>query len=61
MQRLLFTIDRFSSWSGKAISWVIVLSTFLISYDIVMRYLSKPLGDPIRAIWFTYNFPIFAR
>ena len=56
MQRLLFTIDRFSSWSGKAISWVIVLSTFLISYDIVMRYLSKPLGDPIRAIWFTYTF-----
>jgi len=56
LQRLLFTIDRFSSWSGKAISWVIVLSTFLISYDIVMRYLSKPLGDPIRAIWFTYTF-----
>ena len=30
--------------------------TFLISYDILMRYLSKPLGDPIHAIWFTYNF-----
>ena len=56
MQRFLFTIDRISSWSGKAVSWVIVLSTVLITYDIVMRYLSKPFGDPIRAIWFTYTF-----
>ena len=56
MQRFLFTIDRVSAWSGKAVSWVILLSTFLITYDIAMRYLSKPFGDPIRAIWFTYTF-----
>lgn len=56
MQRYLFMIDRFSAWSGKAVSWIIMLSTFLIVYDITMRYLSKPLGDPIHAIWFTYNF-----
>jgi len=56
VQRFLFTIDRVSAWSGKAVSWVILLSTFLITYDIVMRYLSKPFGDPIRAIWFTYTF-----
>ncbi len=56
MQRFLFGIDRLSAWSGKAISWLVVVSTFLISYDVVMRYLSKPLGEPIRAIWFTYNF-----
>jgi TRAP-type mannitol/chloroaromatic compound transport system permease small subunit len=56
MQRLLFSIDRFSSWSGKTISWVVLLSTILISFDVAMRYLSKPLGDPIRAIWFTYNY-----
>jgi TRAP-type mannitol/chloroaromatic compound transport system permease small subunit len=56
VQRFLFTIDRISAWSGKAVSWVILLSTFLITYDIVMRYLSKPLGDPIRAIWFTYSY-----
>ena len=56
MQRFLFTIDRISAWSGKAVSWVILLSTFLITYDILMRYLSKPFGDPIRAIWFTYTF-----
>ena len=56
MQRFLFAIDRFSAWSGKIVSWVIVLSTVLITYDITMRYLSKPFGAPIRAIWFTYNF-----
>jgi len=64
MQRFLFSIDRFSAWSGKAISWVIVLSTFLISYDVIMRYVSKPLCqgagtflcEPLRAIWFTYNY-----
>jgi len=56
MQRFLFAIDRFSTWTGKAISWLVLVSTILISYDIVMRYLSKPLGEPIRAIWFTYNF-----
>ena len=56
MQRFLFTIDRVSAWSGKAVSWVILLSTFLITYDILMRYLSKPFGDPIRAIWFTYTY-----
>ena len=56
MQRILFSIDRLSAWSGKVTSWVVLLMTFLISYDIVMRYLSKPLGDPIRAIWFTYTF-----
>jgi len=63
MQRYLLTIDRFSAWSGKAISWVIIASTFLISYDIVFRYISKPLcqGDsplcePVRFLWFTYNY-----
>lgn len=66
MQRLLLGIDRLSAWSGKIVAWVILLSTLLISYDVVMRYLSKPLCDqssgllvlcePIRAIWFTYYY-----
>jgi TRAP-type mannitol/chloroaromatic compound transport system permease small subunit len=55
VQRFLFTIDRISAWSGKIVAWVIVLSMVLISYDVIMRKLS-PLGEPIRAIWFTYNF-----
>ena len=56
MQRFLFNIDRVSAWSGKAVSWVIIASTFLISYDILMRYLSKPFLDFIRPIWFTYDY-----
>ncbi len=56
MQRFLFSIDRLSAWTGKATAWIVVLSTLLISYDVAMRYLSKPFGDPIRAIWFTYNY-----
>ena len=56
MQRYLFMIDRFSAWTGKAVSWIILLSTFLICYDVVMRYLSKPFPDVIHPIWFTYNY-----
>jgi len=56
VQRFLFNIDRVSAWSGKAVSWVIIASTFLISYDILMRYLSKPFLDFIRPIWFTYDY-----
>jgi len=56
IQRFLFTIDRISAWSGKAVSWVVIASTLLISYDILMRYLSKPFLDQIRPIWFTYDY-----
>ena len=56
MQRYLFMIDRFSAWTGKAVSWIILLSTFLICYDVLMRYLSKPFPDLIHPIWFTYNY-----
>ena len=56
MKRWLFTIDGLSAWTGKAAAWIILLMTLLISYDVVMRYLSKPLGEPIRAIWFTYYY-----
>jgi TRAP-type mannitol/chloroaromatic compound transport system permease small subunit len=58
---VLFSIDRFSAWTGKIAAWLIILSTFLISFDVFMRYLSKPFattwfGEVIRTIWFTYNF-----
>ena len=56
MQGFLFAIDRLSAWSGKAISWIALISTLLISFDVAMRYLQKPFGEPIRAIWFTYNY-----
>lgn len=56
MQRFLFAIDRFSTWTGKTAAWIIVLSTVLISYDITMRRLRQPVGEAIDAIWFTYSF-----
>lgn len=56
MQRFLFAIDRLSMWSGKITAWVIVAMTTLVAFDVTMRYLSKPFGEPIRAIWFTYNY-----
>ena len=56
MQRYLFWIDRVSQWSGKAISWLALVSTLLISYDVLMRYLSVPVGDKIHLIWFTYDY-----
>src|SRR5687767_9650628 len=43
-------------WSGKATAWVVLLMTLLVAYDITMRKLSTPLGAPIHAIWFTYNY-----
>lgn len=64
MQRYLFRIDRLSAWSGKAISWLVLVSTLLIVFDVTMRYVSKPLcqgaGTPlcdvVRSVWFTYNY-----
>jgi TRAP-type mannitol/chloroaromatic compound transport system permease small subunit len=64
MQRILFAIDRLSTWTGKATAWLVLLMTLLISWDVIMRYLSKPvctqgsavgfLCEPVRAMWFTY-------
>ena len=61
MQRALLAIDRFSSWSGKAASWLVLISTLLISFDVAMRYLSKPFAatpfhDVLRTLWFTYDY-----
>ncbi len=56
MDRLLFTIDRISAWSGKIVAWIVLLSTLLIAYDVLMRFLSQPVGSFINLIWFTYNF-----
>lgn len=66
MQRVLFWIDRLSAWTGKSTAWLVLLMTLLISWDVIMRYLSKPvctqdstvgfLCEPVRALWFTYYY-----
>jgi len=38
MQKLLLTIDKISTFVGKTFSWLIVMLTFLITYEIFSRY-----------------------
>jgi TRAP-type mannitol/chloroaromatic compound transport system permease small subunit len=43
MQKLLLTVDRFSTWIGKAFAWSVVGLTLLISWEVFSRYvLNKP-------------------
>jgi len=43
MQRILIGIDLISTWVGKAFSWCIIALTFVVSYEVFMRYvLSQP-------------------
>ena len=38
MTTILFTIDRFSAWVGKAFAWCILALTFGICYEVFVRY-----------------------
>jgi TRAP-type mannitol/chloroaromatic compound transport system permease small subunit len=38
MQKTLLTIDRISTYAGQAVSWLIVGLTFLITYEVFVRY-----------------------
>jgi TRAP-type mannitol/chloroaromatic compound transport system permease small subunit len=43
MQHLLLTIDKISTFVGQAFSWLIVLLTFLLSWEVFSRYaLDRP-------------------
>ena len=43
MQSFLLTVDRFSTWIGKACAWSVVLLTVLISWEVFSRYvLNRP-------------------
>ena len=43
MQRLLFLADQISTWVGKISSWCILILTFVVSYEVFVRYV---LGRP---------------
>ncbi|MFQ5897774.1 MAG: TRAP transporter small permease subunit [Candidatus Methylomirabilia bacterium] len=43
MNRILFSIDRFSMWVGHAFAWCILVLTFATSYEVFVRYV---LRDP---------------
>ena len=38
MQKLLLTVDKISTFAGQAFSWLIVLLTLLISWEVFSRY-----------------------
>jgi len=38
MQKLLLFVDKISTWVGQAFSWVIVLLTLHISWEVYSRY-----------------------
>jgi TRAP-type mannitol/chloroaromatic compound transport system permease small subunit len=38
MQKILLTIDKISTFMGKTFSWLIVSLTFLITYEVFVRY-----------------------
>lgn len=43
MQKLLLTVDRLSTWFGKACAWSVVALTLLITWEVFSRYvLNKP-------------------
>lgn len=43
MQKLLLTVDRISTWFGKACAWSVVALTLLITWEVFSRYvLNKP-------------------
>jgi TRAP-type mannitol/chloroaromatic compound transport system permease small subunit len=41
MQRALLTIDRISTWVGKAFAWTIVIVTLVIVYEVFARYVFR--------------------
>jgi TRAP-type mannitol/chloroaromatic compound transport system permease small subunit len=43
MNRLIFIIDSFTAWVGKAFAWCILLLTLAVAYEVFVRYL---LRDP---------------
>ena len=43
MQQLLLTVDKISTFVGQAFSWLIVVLTFMISWEVFSRYvLDRP-------------------
>jgi TRAP-type mannitol/chloroaromatic compound transport system permease small subunit len=38
IDRLLRVIDSISEWSGRTVSWLVLVLTMVLGYEIVMRY-----------------------
>jgi TRAP-type mannitol/chloroaromatic compound transport system permease small subunit len=56
MQRLLLTIDRISTFVGKAFAWSIMLLTLVIVWEVVARYVFRaPTGWGFDASYMLYG------
>jgi TRAP-type mannitol/chloroaromatic compound transport system permease small subunit len=38
IERVIRFIDKISLWSGKAVSWLVVVFTLVLGYEVVLRY-----------------------
>lgn len=38
LERAIDAVDAFSEWTGKAVSWLVLVLTAALGYEIVMRY-----------------------
>jgi len=45
MHQFLLTIDKFSAWVGKAFAWCVVVMTFGVGYEIIVRKLFRAPTD----------------
>ena len=56
MKRFLFLIDSLSLWTGKAFSWLILVLTLGVSYEVFVRYvLSAPTTWAFDFSYITYG------
>ena len=39
MNNIIRLIDAFSEWTGRAVSWLVLIMVLIIAYDVAMRYL----------------------
>ena len=39
LTRLIDSIEALSEWSGRAVAWLVLVLTFVIGFDVIMRYL----------------------
>jgi TRAP-type mannitol/chloroaromatic compound transport system permease small subunit len=38
IEKIIGVIDRVSEWTGRMVSWLVVVFTFVLGYEVVMRY-----------------------
>ena len=56
MRSFLFFIDSLSTWVGKAFSWLILVLTFGVSYEVFVRYvLNSPTTWAFDMSYITYG------